>query len=106
MEDNKVRNNSHINGKYRGSTHWSCNVNLRLTKEVPVIFHNLRVNDSHLIKQEIDKFYVKISLTPNGFEKYMAFSINKNLLVFIDSMQCMNSSLDIYLQNLVVICKN
>ena len=36
---------------------------------------------------------MKISVTPNGSEKYMAFTINKNL-VFIDSMQFMNSSLN------------
>ena len=30
---------------------------------------------------------------PNGFEKYMAFILNKNL-VFIDSMQFMNSSFE------------
>ena len=41
-EDNKVRNHDHITGKYRGSAHWSCNINLKLTEKVPVIFHNLR----------------------------------------------------------------
>ena len=36
---------------------------------------------------------------PNGLEKYMAFTINKNL-VFIDSMQFMNCSLDKLVENL------
>ena len=36
---------------------------------------------------------------PNGLEKYVAFTINKNL-VFIDSMQFMNSSLDALFENL------
>ena len=49
--------------------------------------------DSHLIFNDLDKFDVKISVIPNGLEKYMAFFLNKNL-VFIDSMQFMNSSLD------------
>ena len=35
----------------------------------------------------------------NGLEKYMAFIINKNL-VFIDSMQFMNSSLNALVNNL------
>ena len=48
--------------------------------------------------QEIDKFDVKISVISNGLEKYMAFTINKNL-VFIDSMQFMNSSLDELVKN-------
>ena len=37
--DNKVRDHDHVIGKYRGSTHWSCNINLKLTKKVPVILH-------------------------------------------------------------------
>ena len=39
------------------------------------------------------KFDVKISVIPNGLQKYIAFFLNKNL-VLVDSMQFMNSSLD------------
>ena len=35
--NNKVRDNFHITGKYRESSHWSCNINLKITKKVPVI---------------------------------------------------------------------
>ena len=41
-EDKKVRDHDHITGKYTVSAHSNCNVNLRLTKKVPVIFRNLR----------------------------------------------------------------
>ena len=47
----------------------------------------------------LHKFNLKISVIPNGLEKYMAFFLNKNL-VFIDSMQFMNSSLDKLVKNL------
>ena len=77
-EGNKVRDHCHVTGKYRGSSHWSCNVNLKLTKKVPVIFHNLRGYGSHLIMQEIGKFDVKVNVIPNGLEKYMAFTISNN----------------------------
>ena len=93
VQDNKVRDHCHVTGKYRGSAHWSCNINLKLTKKVPVIFHSLRGYDSHLTMREIGKFDVKVSVLRNGLENYMAFTINKNL-VFIDSMQFVNSSLD------------
>ena len=63
-----------------------------MTKNVPGIFHNLRGYDSHLIFNELSKFDVKTDVIPNGPEKYMAFSLNKKL-VFIDSMQFMNSKL-------------
>ena len=36
---------------------------------------------------------MKIGVIPNGLEKYMAFLLNKNLVI-IDSMQFMNSSLE------------
>ena len=49
--------------------------------------------------QEIGKFDVKVNIIPNGLEKYMAFTNNKNL-VFIDSMQFINSSLDVLVKNL------
>ena len=59
----------------------------------------MRSYDSHLIFSELNKFDVKISVISNGLEKYMAFFLNKNL-VFIDSMQFMNSSLDKLVKNL------
>ena len=42
LSDNKVRDHCHITGKYRGALHWSCNINLKISKKVPVIFHNLK----------------------------------------------------------------
>ena len=47
----------------------------------------------------MSKFNVKISVIRNGLEKYMAFTINGNV-VFIDSMQFLKSSLDSLLKNL------
>ena len=97
--DDKVRDHCHITGKYTVAAHWSCNINLKLTKKIPVIFHNLRGYESHLILKEISKFDVKVNVIPNVLEKYMAFTINTNL-VFTDSMQFMNSSLDSLVKNL------
>ena len=87
-------------GKFRGAAHWDCNKKFQLTRKVPVIFHNLNDYDSNLIFSELNKFDVKISVIPNGLKKYMAFFLGKNLL-FIDSMQFMNSSLDKIVKNLV-----
>ena len=82
-DEDKVRDHCHITGKFRGAAHKTCNLNFKLTKKVPVIFHNLRGYDSHLIFNELDKFDIKIKVIPNGLEKYKAFFLNKNL-VFID----------------------
>ena len=43
----------------RSSAQWSGNINLELTKKVPVTIHNLKGYDSHLIMQQIGKFDVK-----------------------------------------------
>ena len=83
--EERVRDHCHVTGKFRGAAHRNCYVNFELNKKVPVIFHNLRGYDTHLIFNELNKFDVKIKLIPNVLEKYMAFFKNKNL-VFIDSM--------------------
>ena len=87
------------NRKIIGAAHWSCSINLKLTKNIPVIFHNLRGYDSYFIIKEISKFDLKISVIPNRVEKHMAFTIDTNL-VFIDSMQFTNSSLASLVKNL------
>ena len=51
-DEEKVRDRCHETGKFRGAAHWNC---------------------SHLVFNELDKFDVKISVTPNGLEKYMTF---------------------------------
>ena len=30
-EDEKVRDHCHISGKFRGASHWDCNINFQLT---------------------------------------------------------------------------
>ena len=70
-----------------------------MTEKAPVIFHNLRGYDSHLIFNKLSKFDVKSDVIPNGLEKYMVFFLTKNL-DFIDSMQFMNYGLDKLVKNL------
>ena len=59
----------------------------------------MRGYDSHLVFNELDEFDVNISVIPNGLEKYIVFFLNRNL-VFIDSLQFMNSSLYKVIKNL------
>ena len=115
-EDIKVRDHCHITGKYRGSAHQECNLQLRVDVEkikIPVIFHNLRGYDSHFIMQEIGqivkdyeytnkngkKCQMNINAIPNNMEKYMAFMLG-NHLTFIDSFQFMGSSLEKLVSNI------
>ena len=73
--DEKVRDHCHSSGKFGGAAHFSCNANFKISKKVPVIFHNLKGYDSHLIMKELSNFDVKIDVIPCGLEKYMAFIV-------------------------------
>ena len=97
-DDEKFRDHCHITSKFRGAAHQNCNLNVPLTKRIPLIFYNSKGYDSHLIFSFLHKFNLKINVIPNGLEKYMVFFLNKNL-VFIDSMQFMNSSLEKIVKN-------
>ena len=99
-EDEKVRDHCHITGKFRSSAHWDCNINFQVTKKIPVIFHNLNDYDGHFIFSELHKFNLKVDVIPNGLEKYMAFFLGRDM-VFIDSMQFVNSSLHKLVKNLL-----
>ena len=55
-----------MTGKYRGSAHQDCNINVKLNHKIPLVFHNLKNYDSHLTMQEVGKFNLKINVIPNG----------------------------------------
>ncbi|CAB4018912.1 Gastrula zinc finger [Paramuricea clavata] len=99
LGEDRVRDHDHVTGMYRGAAHNICNLKYRITWKVPVVFHNLRGYDSHLIMQEIGKFKMNVNVIPNNMEKYISFSLGKNL-VFIDSIQFMASSLEALVSNL------
>ena len=40
--DVELRDYCHMTGKYRGSAHRVCHINLKLNNKIPVVFHNLR----------------------------------------------------------------
>ena len=62
----KVRDHSHVNGRYRGIAHNKCNVNLRIPRKLPIIFHNLQRYDGIIIFTEINNFDIDIGLIPKG----------------------------------------
>ena len=99
----KARNHCHITEKYRESARRDYNIikyhNLKLNHKILIIFHNLRNYDSHLVIQELGNSNLKISVIPNGLEKYISFTINNNLR-FSDSFQFLSSSLDYIVKNI------
>ena len=67
--DVKLKHHRNITGKYRGSTERDFNINVKLNHKISVIFYNLKMFDSDLIMQKLDKFNYKINVTPNVLEK-------------------------------------
>ena len=90
-----VRDHDHMTGKYRGAAHKECNFKLKLnpkTMPIPVIFHNLKGYDGHLLMQAMARVSGEIKCIPTNTEKYISFSLGN--LRFIDSVNFLLSSLD------------
>lgn len=55
----KVRNHDHITGEFFGAAHRNCNLQFKQVEFIPVVLHNLRGFDAHLIMQRLGKFKKK-----------------------------------------------
>ena len=64
-ENRKVRDHCHVLGNYRGAACNMCNLGMKMTKTIPVIFHNLKGYDSHLLLPELG----------NSIRKYQSYRI-------------------------------
>ena len=95
----KVRDNCHVTGRFRGAAHNKCNINLRLPRKLPIIFHNLQGYDGHIIFKELNNFDVDIAVIPKRIDKYMNIIVNKHITL-IDSLQFYNGSLDTLASNI------
>lgn len=93
----KVRDHCHLTGAYRGAAHSKCNLANRYPRFIPVVFHNSKNYDGHIILKNLMKEVKNVSCIPNNEEKYISFSINK--LRFIDSFAFMASSLENLVEN-------
>lgn len=104
--DVRVRDHCHLTGKYRGSAHSDCNLNYKVSRHVPVVFHNLSNYDAHFIISAVAKNIPgSISIIPRNEQLYVSFtkvvtSVRTKefsefiKLRFIDSYQFMALSLD------------
>ena len=99
LGSDRVRDHCHLTGKYRGAAHSDCNLNYKFTKRIPVVFHNLKNYDAHLLIKAMGMIKDKpISCIPTNDEKYISFSIGD--LTFIDPLQFLNASLEKLVSNL------
>jgi len=88
-----ARDHDHVSGKFRGAACQGCYLNFKEKTYVPVIFHNLKQFDAHLICSSICIFKSEqISCIATSSEKYVSFNLSN--LRFIDSYQFLNCSLE------------
>jgi hypothetical protein len=69
----KVIDHDHRTGKYRGACHAKCNINYFSNRYLPVVVHNLRGYDSHLIISEAFKLKSKNKCNSKFFRKVYVF---------------------------------
>ena len=88
----RVRDHCHLSGKFKGAAHNECNLNYKISKFIPVVFHNLSCYDSHLfVKKLRGSQGEKIKCIPNNVRRELRF---------IDSFRFMSSCLDSLSKNL------
>ena len=79
----------------RGAAHSSCNRAYRMSKsewKLPVVMHNLKCYDGHLIVKALkSEFFEELRTIPQNMEKYLSITVDR--LKFIDSLQFVPQSL-------------
>lgn len=71
---NKVRDHCHLTGKFRGAAHSQCNLKYQVSKNIPVVFHNLGYDSHFPIERLASMFPGNISIIPKTSEDYISFS--------------------------------
>ena len=72
----KVRDHCHYTGKYRGAAHNICNLRYKISKEIPIVFHNGSTHYYHFINKELVKeFEGNFECLVENTEKYITFSV-------------------------------
>ena len=70
----KVRDHCHYSKKVRGASHNICNLQYKVTKKIPIVFHNGSTYDYHfIIKKLADTFKGEFECLGENTEKYITF---------------------------------
>ena len=71
-----MRDHRHYTGKFRGAAHKICNLQYKVTKKIPIVFHNSSTYDYHfVIKKLVDEFKCEFECLGENAEKYITFSV-------------------------------
>ena len=112
VKNPKCHHHCHVTGRYLSPTCQSCNLQLKFKPAkrdswkvknqqfIPVICHNTKSYDGHLILKYLKNEFIKSGVTAiaSTMEKFISFQIDS--LRFIDSCQYLPASLDSLAANL------
>ena len=88
-ETRKVRDHCHYRGKYRGAAHSKCNLNYRIVKEIPVMFHNGSVYDYHfIIKYLARELKGNSECLGENTKKYISFTVPFKKVINDKEIKC------------------
>ena len=100
----KVRDHSHLTGKYRGEAHSKCSINVtqKQSNFIPFVFHSFSNFDccpffKNLVDIKVDKVEFEFIPKTNGEE----ISLTYGCIRFIDSYRFLSDSLDKLVETLV-----
>ena len=108
----KVRDDCHCTGKFRGAAHSICNLRCKVPQEISVKIHNGSNYDYHFIIRELaEEFKGQFECLGENSEKYITFSVpikkenedGKTItykIKFIDTCRFMQSKLSDLADNL------
>ena len=100
----KVCDHCHIVGNYQGAVHSRCNLVYRISKsewKLPVVIHNLKGYDGHLIVKALKSEFVgEVRVIPQNIKNYLSITVDK--FKFTDSLQFTPQSLDSLVKTLEV----
>ncbi|XP_015781366.1 uncharacterized protein LOC107359396 [Tetranychus urticae] len=102
IKDNniKVRDHCHITGKFRGAAHRNCNINAKISKEIPVYLHNGSKYDFKLFTKKLyaRKDINKLDIIPSTEETFFCISAKKSgqytKVVFKDTIRHTGETLE------------
>ncbi len=104
--NHKVRHHCHLTGNFLSTICNRCNLSLRFVKNgldkyrLPVICHNSKNYDIHLILKNMTKDFIskEIRVIATSSQKYTSFQVDN--LIFIDSCQFLPTSLSSLVETL------
>lgn len=91
-ETDKCRDHDHVTGQFRDALCNNCNRQCWQQNMIPVIFHNLKGYDSHLLMHDLE-CVTNLTAIPQAGGKFLSFTVDKKFC-FIDSLQFLTNSLD------------